>query len=204
MNINEYRRWVKDDGDKTKRLDYNLNEDSLVFDVGGYHGNWANEIYKKYGSNIYVFEPIDSFCNIINEKFINNDSITVLNFGLSNKNEKASMSIDADSSGIFNLKGKNLQEIELKNISEFIIENNIKIIDLMKINIEGGEYDLLLELIKNKHILNIKNIQVQFHDFIDNAIIKREKIQLKLRLTHDMIYNYEFVWENWKLKTKNI
>ena len=46
-----------------------------------------------------------------------------------------------------------------------------------------------------------KNIQVQFHDFIiQNAEERMINIQRKLELTHELTYQYVFVWENWKLK----
>ena len=72
----------------------------------------------------------------------------------------------------------------------------------MKINIEGGEYDLLEALLSGDAIKLIKNIQVQFHDFlINDAKEKMTKLQEKLALTHDLTYQYEFVWENWKVKS---
>ena len=73
--------------------------------------------------------------------------------------------------------------------------------DLIKINIVGEEYEVLEILLKNNMISIFKNIQVQFHDFIvDNAKERMIAIQKKLALTHVLTFQYEFVWENWKLK----
>ena len=77
---------------------------------------------------------------------------------------------------------------------------NIERIDLMKINIEGGEYDLLEHLIKTGWIDKIINIQVQFHDFVENAEARMLAIQNDLAKTHELTYQYKFVWENWRLK----
>ena len=71
-------------------------------------------------------------------------------------------------------------------------------IDLMKINIEGAEYDLLEHLIENKFVENIKDIQVQFHDFVPNAEARMKNIQAGLSKTHYLTYQYPFVWENWR------
>ena len=69
--------------------------------------------------------------------------------------------------------------------------------DLIKINIVGGEYEVLEILLKNNMISIFKNIQVQFHDFIvDNAKERMNAIQKKLALTHVLTFQYEFVWEN--------
>ena len=70
----------------------------------------------------------------------------------------------------------------------------------MKINIEGGEYDLLEHLIETGFVKNIFDLQIQFHDFIPNARGRMENIQKKLKKTHKLSYQYEFVWESWKLK----
>ena len=52
----EIARWFKDKGDKTLRLNYPaLNKDSIVFDLGGYFGDYAYEINKKYGCKVYLF-----------------------------------------------------------------------------------------------------------------------------------------------------
>ena len=68
----------------------------------------------------------------------------------------------------------------------------------MKINIEGGEFEVIPELIKTNLISRVDNLQVQFHEFIDNSKYKRDEIQKKLRKTHRLTYNYYFVWENWE------
>ena len=64
--------WFELNGDKTLRLDYSLNDESLVFDLGGYEGEWSADIFCKYGSNIYVFEPNKDFYNNIVQKFCKN------------------------------------------------------------------------------------------------------------------------------------
>ena len=46
----------------------------------------------------------------------------------------------------------------------------------------------------------IANIQVQFHDFVLDAESRMKSIQADLRKTHELTYQYDFVWENWKLK----
>ena len=43
MSVNYFdkeslERWFKDNGDETHRLNYNLNKNSLVIDLGGYLG----------------------------------------------------------------------------------------------------------------------------------------------------------------------
>jgi FkbM family methyltransferase len=191
--------WFKAQGDKTYRLNYDLDENSLVLDIGGYEGQWASDIYSRYCCTIQVFEPVEEYANQLESRFAKNPKIIVHRFGLSSQSLRTKMSVNLDSSSVFK-NGRKLQEIQLIKAVDFFKNYKMEKIDLMKINIEGGEYDLLEHLIESKFVQHINNIQVQFHDFIPNAEIKMKKIQKKLSRTHYLTYQYTFVWENWKLK----
>ena len=192
-------QWFKDQGDKTHRLIYDLNENSIVFDLGGYEGQWASDIFSMYQSNVYIFEPVNEFAEKIKKRFSKNSKISTYDFGLSRETKRMTISINGDASSLFK-EGKENAEIKLVKAIEFFNKNNINGIDLMKINIEGGEYDLLEHLIETGYIKNIKSIQVQFHDFFPNVEQRMLKIQNDLKKTHTLTYQYPFVWENWKIE----
>ena len=80
----------------------------------------------------------------------------------------------------------------------------LKKIDVIKINIEGAEFDLLNEVIKKNYQTKFDNIQVQFHKMFDDSHEKRDIIRKKLSETHQLTYDYTFVWENWKIKKNGI
>ena len=199
----QYQRclpWFEANGDQTLRLDYDLNEDSVVFDLGGYKGEFAEKIYGRYQSHIYVFEPVASFYKIIEDKFADNIKVKPYQYGLAGKDGTLQISLTADSSSVF-IDSKDSETIVLKSITDFITCNEIAKVDLIKINIEGGEYEVLESLLDLGMIERFENIQVQFHDFIiSNAADRMKKIQDRLANTHELTYQYEFVWENWKLK----
>jgi FkbM family methyltransferase len=191
--------WFEAKGDKTLRLDYDLNENSLVFDIGGYKGEFASDIFCKYGCNIYIFEPIIEYYDEIKSKFINNSKVRVFPFGLGMKDSGELISLDENSSSLFR-PSENQILIQIKSINKFIEDNKLSNIDLMKINIEGAEYDLLDSLVNKKNHLIIQNFQIQFHDFVlANAKERMVKIQSELVKSHSLTFQYEFVWENWKL-----
>lgn len=199
FNKSDFEKWLSSNGDTTHRLNYNLNNNSVVFDLGGFRGEWANKIFKKYGSNIYIFEPIKEFYNGISKMFFNNAKVHAFNYGVGDKNETVSISITDDSSSVYNSEGQK-ETIQIKSLLEFLKTNNIHAVDLIKINIEGGEYNLLEDLINNNMTFLFNNIQVQFHRFIPNCVERRNKIRENLSKTHDITYDYEFIWENWRIK----
>ena len=192
--------WFEVNGDETLRLDYPLDEKSLVFDVGGYKGDFAMQIYNKYNCKIYIFEPVPEFNQYMKNRFFKLTNVELYNFGLSNSTRKEFISKLADGSSIFTNSSEKV-EIQLKSIIDFMNEKKLNKVDLIKINIEGGEYDLLESLIEGNYIDKFNNLQIQFHDFIlPNAKERMLKIQRKLMKTHCLTYKYEFVWENWKKK----
>lgn len=197
----ELEKWNKVRGDQHLRLDYPMKPESIVIDLGGYEGDWASQIYAMYQSSIYVFEPHPTYFNRIKYKFRNNDKIRAYEFGLASKDMKMRINSDEFSSSAFvNKNDSTLVEIQLNSFTHFMEENNITNINLLKINIEGGEFDLLLHLIKQDWLKHIVNIQIQFHEFVDNAVSMRNDIRETLHKTHELTYDYEFVWESWKRK----
>ncbi|MDX2470600.1 MAG: FkbM family methyltransferase [SAR324 cluster bacterium] len=198
--LRAYQQWVKDKGDRTLRLDYPLNESSVVFDVGGYEGDFAQKIFDRYQCNVYIFEPVKSFYEEITTKFKGNDKIKVFNFGLSNQDGSLEINLSADGSSVF-AQSKIQETIVLKDIVAFIKEEKVEQIDLIKINVEGGEFQILPALINGDFAKRILNFQVQFHTFIENAEEQREEIRRQLSQTHQLTYDYWFIWENWERKS---
>jgi len=201
MNKNPaYEKWFGDNGDKSHRLYYSdLHKNSLVFDIGGYEGQWASDIYSMYRCRIYVFEPVEEFANGIRRRFVKNPDICVNQFGISDRNWTTKIALNKDGTSVFKPSNK-LVDVQFVEATKYFRDNDIQFIDLMKINIEGGEYDLLDYLINNDWATKINNIQVQFHNFVPDAEKRMTEIQKQLIVTHELTYQYKFVWENWKLK----
>lgn len=185
-------------GGEALRYDYGLDNSSVVFDLGGYEGEWASEIYSRYRSKIYVFEVYKPYAEAIIKRFKYNPDIHVFAFGLSSENKVETIAVDDNSTSLYKETGTKAR-VELISAAEFIRKNNISSIYLMKINIEGGEYDLLDHLIETGCHKIIRNLQIQFHNFVPDAIHRMSKIREKLSVTHSTTYQFDFVWENWKL-----
>jgi len=73
-------KWFLSNGDKTLRLIYPLSNKSVVFDLGGFRGDWTNEIVKKYNSLIHVYEPVPEYFENIKKRFHNYSNIYVYNY----------------------------------------------------------------------------------------------------------------------------
>lgn len=195
----EVKRWFRDDGDSTMRLDYPLSPDSVVWDLGGYHGDFAAQINQRYRCRVFVFEPVPAFHAQCVARFAGNDKIQCLKTGLSDKAGQFDISDSADASSFVRGNGVG-QKAELRPVTEMFHELGLNRVDLLKINIEGGEYEVIPALIDAGLIDRVRYIQVQFHNFIPGAIAKRNAIRTALTKTHVEMWNYPFVWESWALK----
>jgi FkbM family methyltransferase len=190
------QQWLARKGDITLRLDYDfLTTDGLAFDLGGYRGQWTSDIYAKYGCNIYVFEPVAEYADFIRKRFHRNKKIKVFPFGLSNRAEEKLIKISEDASSTYSKDADT--PIHLEDFVAFVKREGISEIDLMKVNIEGGEYDILPYLISSGYMARIRAIQVQFHKFSKDDKQRADAIRRDLEKTHLSEYSYDFVWEGW-------
>tara|TARA_B110000977_G_scaffold196199_1_gene276104 strand:+ start:625 stop:1335 length:711 start_codon:yes stop_codon:yes gene_type:complete len=199
----EYQRWVRDRGDETLRLEYDsLTENSVVLDIGGYVGEFAETISMKYNCKVYLFEPHPEYYNICVDKFRNNIKVIPLNFGLSDITGTFKLSDSENGSSFLrkSLDDFDLLQCKVREFFEVMEELKIKHIDLIKINIEGAEYALLSHILERDKQNISDQYQIQFHDFVTNAKEKRKNIELALSKTHSRSWCYDFVWENWKIK----
>jgi FkbM family methyltransferase len=199
------KRWFQDQGDKTLRLDYPLTRKSVVWDLGGYEGQFAHEIHAKYGCKVMIFEPHPTFAKDCIQRFLGNKNIDVFSYGLSDTQGHFNIHDSADGSSFLNpqvIQASSIQA-ELRDVVSTLIDMNTHHVDLIKINIEGGEFPVLQRLLATGDIKKFRYIQVQFHNFIPNAQAMRDSIREKLTQTHEEMWNYTFVWESWRLKSEN-
>ena len=193
------KQWFADHGDATLRLDYPLTPDSLVLDVGGYEGNWAAQIRQRHHCRIHIFEPVPQFAENIRVRFAADSAVTVHAVGMSDTTAATEITLSADGTSVHRSKGEKVP-IRLQRADQLFADLDLRHVALMKINIEGCEYELLEHLVATGLVARIDNIQVQFHDFVPGAAARMASVQRLLQATHEMTWHYRFVWENWKRK----
>ena len=195
------RQWYADRGDQTLRLDYDLAPGSLVLDAGGYRGNFAADVFCKFGCRIEVFEPVGPFADGVEDRFAQNPLVTVHRFGLGGESRRDSILVDEGaSSAVLTPVGVEAEreEIEIRDVVEVMDSLDRDEIDLLKINIEGGEYELLERLLSTGRASRIHHLQIQFHPRVPDAEPRRRAIQEGLSETHRQMWDYPWIWESWE------
>jgi FkbM family methyltransferase len=197
LNIPQLQRWVEDNGDYTHSLNYSLDETSTVVDLGGFTGVWANEIIKRYNCNVYLVEPIAEAYKILLDKFKSNSKVHILKVGVGVENTEKLIYVNGDSTS-FNIEVGEAVKVEIKTLDTILDQWNIEKVDLLQVNIEGDEYELLQYMIGTGIIDKFKNLQVQFHLGIEDAVEKYNSICEGLEQRGFKVkYSYPFVWEAW-------
>ena len=199
INQQSNQKWFEDNGNFTHAINYNINENSMVIDLGGFKGLWADLIIEKYNPHITIVEPIKEFYEELTKKFLNNPKVRVLNYGISNINKVDNLYLNGDGTSKYITNDRPI-EVNFITINELLSIIGRDKIELMQINIEGEEFPLLENMIETGSIVKFDNIQVQFHTFIEDAYNKRINIQNKLEENNfKKLFDYPFVFEGWSL-----
>jgi FkbM family methyltransferase len=184
---------------ETLRYEYPLKTDDVVIDCGGYEGRFAIMIHQMYGCKVDIYEPVKYFymtC-LANKSLF--PIIRAFHKGVGNSNRREIFHIQTDRTGLY-AEGET-EEVEIIDIKDVIRDRHIS---LLKLNIEGMEYEVLERIIECDLQQQIDNIQVQFHKIGDNYEERCQKIRDKLLETHELTYDLPFVWSNFQIKNKNV
>ena len=98
----------------------------------------------------------------------------------------------------FNTETGEAITVEIRTVESVLNQWNLEKIDLLQVNIEGDEYELLQHMIDTGLINKFKNLQVQFHLGIKDAVAKHESIcEGLIEKGFKIKYSYPYVWEAW-------
>ena len=180
-------------------FDADLDEDSVVFDVGAYHGEWSERIAERYGSTIYAFEPDPTSHPELVARLAGRSNVVPLDYGLGAADGTASMSLAGLGSTIFASDAPlGTTTVRIRDVVPVLDELGLGAIDLLKVNIEGGEYDLLDRLGATGWLPRIRQVMVQFHEWHPGAYRRRRRIRRALARSHREVWCYPWIWELWR------
>jgi FkbM family methyltransferase len=179
-----------------------LGADSIVLDVGAYFGHWSRRLYDLYGCQIYAFEPVPgTYRRLLKES---SGNWNCQPYGLGERTEQTRFSLNSMGASAFELgrrdRSPKYTTVDLRDISEVWRELDLDRVDLMKINIEGGEFPLLERMADTELLGKVNSFLIQFHEWHPGAYHRRRRLRRRLRKTHQLQWDYPFVWEYWKRK----
>lgn len=174
LNTESLRIWQEQDLEHL-RYEYDLKPQDYVIDIGSYRREWADEITRRYGCAVECFDALDN---------------------------RAAWMYD----GTIKTGGAYYYtSMKEPGETEYRCEDILKYLDrpvrLMKINIEGGEYELLNYIAVKGKMGVIEELQVQFHEIDGGDVsVLYEYLSGVLGLTHELAWRYPFCWESWRIR----
>lgn len=182
------------------RYEYSdLTPDSVVLDCGGFKGDFAAGIHERYGCTVHVLEPVKEFFERTARRFDDNPRVRVYNWGIGADSGMAAFSIKGDMTGKY-ADNPEMEDVHIKGVQEIFDYLKLGTVDLVKLNIEGGEWGVVPRLIWGGLINRVINLQIQWHDLVPDAKVRYEGIQSRLALTHALTFDHGWVWQSWKLR----
>jgi len=177
-----------------------LDEDSIVFEAGGYEGAWAKRIADAYDPTIHSFEPAPRAHKMAVDKLVSYPKVHLHLYGLGATNETLPLG-DSDRDGASFLKPDERPFVmaEKRCFGDVMDELGVEHIDLFSINIEGGEYELLPYLTKTRRIKQIDRLMIQWHAPGTEDVMVQMGVQERIAETHRMTWNLG-AWEAWEKK----
>jgi FkbM family methyltransferase len=183
-------------------MDAELDANSVVFDVGGHVGNWTSKVLERYGARVHLFEPNPRSLAVLQERFVGDSRVHCHPFGIAGRDQTARLTLSDMGSSTHATspscqRAEQSVEISLRDVQHVFAELGVSTVDLIKINIEGGEYELLERMLDTGLHSRCKCIRVQFHEWFENSHLLRRRIRRRLSETHTIEWDYPFVWESW-------
>lgn len=186
------------------KIDIKSNE--IAIDCGANIGDITNDMAKQ-GGTVYAFEPNPYAFNVLKERFKSNKNVICINKGVWDRNSKMQLYFHkefnytnpvhrSESSSIFptksNIDPSNSVDIEIIDLTEFIrgLKKRVK---LLKMDIEGAEYDLLEKMISTDIHLNIDSIIVETHAR-KIAKLREKDTRLRNMIKEKQITNIDLTW----------
>lgn len=149
-----------------------IGNNSTILDIGANVGDVTDMLIKTYDPKIYCYEPNIGCYKHMVSRFKNNPKIKIFNFAVSNFTGKTFLYFHKKAKNIseFNQRSSLKKEKDGLDINKKIEVSCVDIknildqhnrIDLIKIDIEGSEYEIMPEIIKNKD--KIKMVLCETH-----------------------------------------
>jgi FkbM family methyltransferase len=164
-----------------------LRKTSTVVDLGGNLGEFSIAMQARFGCTCYVVEPVPA----LYERIPQNPHIIKFNAAVAKSSQPLRFFLSEEiTAGSLHKSGVSSDaEIEVQGISltDFLTQNNIESVDLLKIDIEGAERDLFDD-VSNETLRRIKQITIEFHDFIPGVMTTQDVDRVKQRLADAGFY----------------
>ena len=149
-----------------------LNETSTVVDLGMSDGDFARAMVSRFGCRVYGLEPEPSLFAALPDI----DRVVKEQAAVSPTDEPVTLYMNATqcASTLFDVADTSVT-VAGTTLTSFLDRHAISTVDLLKMDIEGAEFDVLAST-SDSDLLRIRQLTIEFHDFLDSSLLPRVRI----------------------------
>jgi FkbM family methyltransferase len=174
-----------------------VTSENTVLDVGAFEGRFTTEVCWRLGARCIAVEPVPSFCATLRDQFANNHRVRILEAAVGAADGEVELLVQGDGTTAYSSLGG--QRVRVAQIDAARLVAEVPIPALLKLNVEGAEYDALDRLLDAGLLGRIRSILVQFHRSVPDCDERRNRIRYSLSQSHREVFCYPFVWERWDI-----
>lgn len=181
-----------------EKLNYRIKfkSDGLILDIGSYLGDYTKKVLARNpGMTFWLYELNPEYFNACLIRFKDGQNVTVYQKAVNADGRYFQMQIDGLRSRLeLNISYEVLQTASI-GIQE--IFDSVSEIELLKLNIEGMEYECLDQLVRSESLVKARHLLIQFHNFEGGSKSKRDVLRSKISKDFNNIYTFDWMWELW-------
>jgi FkbM family methyltransferase len=191
-------------------IDVDLPEGAVVLDVGAFEGEWTTRILDRATAKgpqrlrIEAFEPAPSGHKRLRALLGDEPRVALHPFGLGGRDRDEQMVIAGPGTSLYAAPSGpeplGTATVPIRDVDGVLTSLGIEELDLVKINIEGGEFELIDRLHDTGWLARTGTVLVQFHEFAPRAHRLRRRNRRQLANTHRCTWSYPWVFERWDPK----
>ena len=199
--LTDFTAFFSDFGGDESRYSFHsyLTDRSTVVETGGYTGVDITAMKERHGDfRVALFEPI--FYEEARHNLEHLNKVEILPYGVASSDSKIYFDVAGDATRPAGDESSGKVGF-IRKFTDVLSELRLLSVDLLQINCEGCEWDVLESVFGD--VWRLKRIQVQFHpdaDFVPDRLGRYAKIQDRLAETHDLAYDFPWIWQMWVLK----
>ena len=183
-----------------------LDKSSITYSIGiGNDISFDEEIMDSYGCKVFAFDPTPKSVEWVKEN-VSRQKFIFSPIGIANKGgtrkfylPKNSNHISGSINHVKTINASNSIDLKFESLKKVMKDNNHLKLDLLKMDIEGSEYEVIDHIEENN--IDIKQILVEFHPHLEKngknktkqAIKKLEKMGYSCFGLSDSFLEYSFI-----------
>jgi len=160
-----------------------LTRDSIVYSGGvGNDISFEHALVREFGCDVKLFDPSTTALATMSRFENKIPQFSFFTVGLTGRSRKLRLAppLDAQEGSWYSSEAAGAVEVPCIDLGTLLKQNHDQQIDLLKLDIEGAEYGVLDDILRDR--IPVRQILVEFHDGILPGIRLRDSLRVIFRL----------------------